>query len=1100
MKSQAEGTTTVSAEPATGRVGFIRVKGSGDLLPGRSAKGESGAAAKATAYVTQHAAAFGARAGELTQAGVQSSKTGWTVDFEQSYKGVPVFGAMLRAHVDSQGDLVSVNGYAAPGLDLSVNPRLSAEAAAERAVATVREEPPGENGAADTTGIKAVATDLVVYRIGATRGVEGKATLAYTVEVSNERNVRDVVFVDATHGKLLNRYSMVHEALDRRLYEADAQRNLTLVWQEGDPLLPDPAATVNPDQDSMVKSSGEAYWLFRNAFGRDSYDGEGEPMNIVNNDPAIQCPNANWNGVTTNYCNGVSSDDVVAHEWGHAYTEYTSGLIYQWQSGALNESYSDIWGETLDLVNGRLDEDEGDITTPRTVDQCSTSTRGDITMTIDAPASIAGPCADAAPAAFGPVFSPGGVTATVVVAVDPDEGADYTTTDACSPFTNAGAVSGNFAYADRGGCTFATKAANAEAAGATGIVVGDNAAGRLPLQMSGDADIYGAMVRQEDGTKIKSATEPVTVTIKDAGTTPKEESLRWLVGEDSSAFGGAIRDMWNPTCYGDPGKVTDAEYHCDTSDAGGVHSNSGVPNRTFTLLTDGGTYNEVAVSGIGIDKAAAIHWRAQSEYLTPVSDFVDHADALEASCADLVGTTVTKLTTTPDASPVAAGQVTAGDCAQVAAATAATELRTPPEQCNFQPMFDPNTPSLCGDGLSTKTIWSEDFEDGLAGWATSQEVVYEDGFGAPWESVSDAPGTNATKVAYGPAPDRGDCQAGENDFSSRDSITSTTIELPGAGHRFPKLSFDHYVATESGYDGGNVKISVNGRDFAPIPREAYLFNAPTTLTSEATNTSPLAGEPGFTGTDGGELTGTWGTSIVDLAAAGAKAGDLIKLRFDIGRDGCGGLDGWYVDNVEISSCLVATDVEATHSPSPVVEGKASKITVEVSRDGTSGTAPTGRVELTDEDGEVIGNKALRDGKVTFDVPKNLPVGNHTFTASYLGSGQFAPGTDEVRVTVKAKAKAGSTTRATVKPKSQRPRQDFKVTVNVKSSAVKNVSGKVVLRVKGAKVGQGTLRNGKVVITVRRNFKPGTYTLVAAYQGSKAVKASRVTVKFTVRKR
>ena len=43
-------------------------------------------------------------------------------------------------------------------------------------------------------------------------------------------------------------------------------------------------------------------------------------MKTVNNDPRINCPNANWNGVTTNYCNGVTSDDVVAHEWGHAYT------------------------------------------------------------------------------------------------------------------------------------------------------------------------------------------------------------------------------------------------------------------------------------------------------------------------------------------------------------------------------------------------------------------------------------------------------------------------------------------------------------------------------------------------------------------------------------------------------------------------------------------------------------------------------------------------------------------------------------------------------------------------------------------------------------
>lgn len=1102
MQAQAEGTTSVSTERSTGRVGFIRVQDGGDLSPGRAADGRAEAVAKAEAYVTRHAAAFGARPDELEQSDVLRSRTGWTVDFDQEYLGVPVFGAKLRAHVDVEGNLVSVNGYAAPGLDLSTTPRISAGEAAQRAVATVVEEPPGENGKADTTGVKAAGTELVVYRVGATRGVPGEATLAHVVEVTNERNVRDVVVVDATHGKLLNRWSAMNDALDRRLYEADEERNLSLVWKEGDPLLPDPAATVNEDQDSMVKSAGETYWLFRNAFGRDSYDGEGAQMNSINNDPLISCPNANWNGVTTNYCDGVSSDDVVAHEWGHAYTEYTSGLIYQWQSGALNESYSDIWGETVDLINGRMDEDEGDLTTPRTSEHCSTSTRGDITMTIDAPEAIAGPCPDAAPAAFGPVFTPGGITADVVVALDEAEAEGGTTTDACSPFSNAADVAGNWAYADRGVCTFATKAANAEAAGATGIVVGDNAPDRFPISMSGTADIHGVMVRQEDGARIKSAGGPVTVTVRDAGTTPKEESQRWLVSEDSAAFGGAIRDMWSPTCYGDPGKVTDAEYHCDTSDGGGVHANSGVPNRAFSLMVDGGTYNDVAVRGIGLDKAAHVHWRAQSHYLTPVSDFTDHADALEASCTDLVGTTVDALSTEADATstPSSTGQLTADDCAQVAAAVTATELRTEPVQCNFQPMFDPDTPPICGPGFTADTVWSEDFEDGLVGWEASQEIVYTGGIGAPWEAVADAPGSNSTRVAHGAAPDRGQCSGEAGDFSSRDSITSPFVELPGDGHRFPKLSFDHYVATEAGYDGGNVKISVNGGGFTPIPAEAYVFNAPGTLTSAATNTNPLAGQPGFSGTDGGEVTGTWGTSHVDLERAGAEAGDLVRFRFDIGRDGCGGIDGWYVDNVAVSACLVATSVTATHSPSPVVEGKASKVTVEVSRDGTGGPEPTGDVELTDSEGTLVGKASLRNGTATIALPKELDRGRHVMTASYLGDGQFAAGQDEVVVRVVAKAKARSTTTARVKPARLRPRQDFRVTVTVRAAGVKKVNGRVVLRVKGTQVGAGKLRNGRVTIRVTRNFRPGTHRLVARYQGSAKARASKDAVRFTVRRR
>ena len=105
-----------------------------------------------------------------------------------------------------------------------------------------------------------------------------------------------------------------------------------------------------------MEGTGESYWLYKNAFDYDSYDNDGAVMRTVNNDPTISCPNANWNGVTTNYCNGVTSDDTVSHEWGHAYTEYTSGLVYQWQPGAMNEAYSDIWGETVDQINARFNE------------------------------------------------------------------------------------------------------------------------------------------------------------------------------------------------------------------------------------------------------------------------------------------------------------------------------------------------------------------------------------------------------------------------------------------------------------------------------------------------------------------------------------------------------------------------------------------------------------------------------------------------------------------------------------------------------------------------------------------------------------------------
>ena len=48
--------------------------------------------------------------------------------------------------------------------------------------------------------------------------------------------------------------------------------------------------------------------------------------------------------------------------------------------------------------------------------------------------------------------------------------------------------------------------------------------------------------------------------------------------------------------------------------------------------------------------------------------------------------------------------------------------------------------------------------------------------------------------------------------------------------------------------------------------------------------------------------GAGAQSQINLSAVGVTAGDNIRLRFDFGRDGCGGRDGWYVDNFTVQSC------------------------------------------------------------------------------------------------------------------------------------------------------------------------------------------------------
>lgn len=754
----ADGDVIVSYRAATGMASFIRVSKGGDLMPTGSGQAPE---AKSMAFLTDFGAAFGLTDiyAQLLPTGRQTDGYGAThFSYNQVQNGVPVFGSFLKTHLDANGKLTAANGAIVPGIKISTTPTISASSADATAVAAV------------TGDVRVLNSRLLVYREGLLQDTpNGADHLVYEVEVGNGSTIREFVYVDAHTGAIVDRINGIENgdtsptALSRQLSETSLAN---VVWTN--PPDPDPipggwaggTAQQIIDWNNEASGSKESYNLFGSMAGRDSYNNAGAMMRTVNNDPGISCPNANWNGTSTNYCTGVTSDDVVSHEWGHAYTEYTSNLIYAWQPGAMNESYSDIWGETVDLINGRGSDTPGG---PRASDGSACSTLG-------------------------------------------------------------------------------------------------------------------------------------------AGTPSTDVTYRWLMGEDSTAFGGAIRDLWRPECYGDPGRVSSASYTCSTADGGGVHTNSGVPNHTYALLVDGGTYNAQTVTGLGLTKAAHIFWRAQSTYLGPASGFPDLASALAQSCTDLLGVNLNALSTS-NATPTPSGQIiTAADCIEVADATAATQLTTPPTQCNFQPLLNPNAPALCSGG-PVNTIWNDPFTNGIGAWTLSHNFPYITPI--DWTAATPptpSPGSGGL-AAFGADPNTGNCSGAAGDNSGVMQMTSPVIQIP-AGIVTPRLSFNHWVATEFRYDGGNLKISVNGGAFTLVPQAAYTFNVPNTTlyTAGQGNTNPLASQRAFTGSDGGSVSGSWGQSQINLLAAGVAPGNTIQLRYDMGMDGCGGLFGWYVDDVNVYAC------------------------------------------------------------------------------------------------------------------------------------------------------------------------------------------------------
>jgi hypothetical protein len=138
---------------------------------------------------------------------------------------------------------------------------------------------------------------------------------------------------------------------------------------------------------------------------------------------------------------------------------------------------------------------------------------GTFEVVVHTPAGIAGNY-QASGAAFGGTLDTLGVTADVVLAND----GTGTTSDACETLT--GIPSGALVLADRGSCTFTTKAAHAQSAGASGLIVANND-GTQPFTMGGtDASVTipAVMISQADGATLKTgiaAGENATIHVTD---------------------------------------------------------------------------------------------------------------------------------------------------------------------------------------------------------------------------------------------------------------------------------------------------------------------------------------------------------------------------------------------------------------------------------------------------------------------------------------------------------------------------------------------------------------------------------------------------------
>lgn len=434
--------------------------------------------------------------------------------YEQYYRDIRVLGGELTVHFGQDGILKTVNGNFYPAIDIATTPSIS-------------------NGDAIITAEKDLSSFFGNGKPGEPELVifpwEDRYYLAWRLFLFSDSPMgRWEYFIDASNGNVIYKANRIMNANDIGVgigvmgdtlnhidthyngstYQmTDYTRQLNNNPHGHNGQMPNGAyiqtnnattslpGSVATDADNIWYAaaqapsvSGQIYtgavydWLLQ-ALGRNGYNGSGASMLTVVGYSAEGNNNAYWDGsriVIWSYSSGWRSlagcPDVIAHEWGHAVTENESNLVYQKESGALNESFSDMMGAAFEFAHDTLDT--------------------------------------------------------------PD----------------------------------------------------------------------------------------------------------WLMGENGQISGGAFRSMSNPHAYGDPDYYGTSDPYwinvvgCTPSslnDYCGVHTNNGVGNKWFFLLSDGGIHHSVTVAGIGVANAIKVAYRANAFYWTSNTDYYNAALGTLSAANDL---------------------------------------------------------------------------------------------------------------------------------------------------------------------------------------------------------------------------------------------------------------------------------------------------------------------------------------------------------------------------------------------------------------------------------------------------------------------------------
>ncbi len=264
------------------------------------------------------------------------------VHLRQSYKGITVFPSDIAIHINQLNQVKMMNGQL-DKINIDIHPSFNNKEALAIALQAIT---------ANNTQLIKNEIEIFTYN--------NYHYLSYHLVIRDELNHAEWhILIDAHNGKIIKKYNNIKSDLYRRIYSSlnsdGSSYNLTL--KEGE-----------HSADSVIQTNydilGTVYRYFKDTHNLDSYNNHG-----ISIDSVVKIPNynnayydgfnhkfgfGNGDGVIFSY---LGSDlDIVAHEYGHGITDYSCGLEYYDQYGALNEAISDMWSIMLDTEDWLIGE------------------------------------------------------------------------------------------------------------------------------------------------------------------------------------------------------------------------------------------------------------------------------------------------------------------------------------------------------------------------------------------------------------------------------------------------------------------------------------------------------------------------------------------------------------------------------------------------------------------------------------------------------------------------------------------------------------------------------------------------------------------------